>query len=108
MEKYLIENLRQNEYEVYIIKEYRKAKSVLSKFPDSMCFINIDEELSFSEWFNFMKSFQESDALKGIYLGILTETASMEDKDKFMMNKEKNLQKRIIINFIRLQLKITR
>jgi len=86
MEKYLIENLRQNEYEVYIIKEYRKAKSVLSKFPDSMCFINIDEELSFSEWFNFMKSFQESDVLKGIYLGILTETASMEDKDKFMMN----------------------
>lgn len=86
MEKYLIEKLRQNEYEVYVFKDYRKAKSVLSKYPDAMCFINIDAEFSYSEWFNFMKSFQESDVLKGIYLGIITESAGWEDKDKFLMN----------------------
>ncbi len=86
MEKHLIEKLRQNEYEAYIFKDYLKAKNVLSKFPESMCFINIDSELSYSEWFNYMKSFQNSDVLKGIYLGIISESAGWEDKDKFLMN----------------------
>ena len=85
-EKFLFENLRKNEYEVYIINDYRKAKSVLMAYPDSMCFINIDSELSYSEWFNYMKSFADSESLKGIYLGVMTESAGWEDKDKFMMN----------------------
>ena len=86
IEKYLIERLRQNEYEVYIIKDIKKAKSVLAKYPDAMCFINIDEEFSYSAWFNYMKSFQNSEVLNGIYLGVLSETAGWEDKDKFLMN----------------------
>ncbi len=86
IEKYLLDKLRINEYEVYVIKDYRKAKNILSKFPDAMCFINIDEELSYSEWYNFIKSFQNSDVLKSIYIGILTENAGWEDKDKFLMN----------------------
>lgn len=85
-EKFLFENLRKNEYEVYIINDYRKAKSVLMAYPDSMCFINIDSELSYSEWFNYMKSFSTSESLKGIYLGVMTESAGWEDKDKFVMN----------------------
>ena len=86
MEKYLIEKLRQNEYEAYILKDIKKVKNVLAKYPDSMCFINIDEEFSYSAWFNFMKSFQESPAISGIYLGIITDSATWEDKDKFIMN----------------------
>ena len=86
IEKYLIDFLRKNEYEVYIIKDYRKAKKILSVYPDSMCFIDIDEELSYSEWFNYMKSFAVIPELQGIYLGIVTQTASWEDKDKFLMN----------------------
>ncbi len=86
IESFLIDNLRKNEYEVYIIRDYRKAKNVLSKFSDSMCFVNIDSELSFSQWFNFMKSFSVSDNLSSIYLGIVSELAGLEDKDKFMMN----------------------
>ncbi len=86
MEKYLIEKLRQNEYEAYILKDIKKVKNVLAKYPDSMCFINIDEEFSYSAWFNFMKSFQDSSAISGIYLGIITDSATWEDKDKFIMN----------------------
>ncbi len=85
-EKYLIDKLRDNEYEVYVLKDYRVAKNVLSSYPDAMCFINIDSSLSYSEWFNFMKSFQESSILNGVYIGIITESASWEDKDRFMMN----------------------
>lgn len=86
MEKYLIEYLKKNEYEIYIIKEIRKLKHVLSEFPDSMCFINIDSEYTYSQWFNFMNSVNQSDFLKTIYLGILTEQNDWEAKDKFLMN----------------------
>ena len=86
MEKYLIEYLKKNEYEIYIIKEIRKLKHVLSEFPDAMCFINIDSEYTYSQWFNFMRSVTESDMLKSIYLGILTEQNDWEAKDKFLMN----------------------
>ena len=86
IEKYLIEKLRQNEYEVYILKDIKKVKSVLANYPDSMCFVNIDEVFSYSEWFNYLKSFQFTKEISGIYLGILTVAASWEDKDKFVMN----------------------
>ena len=86
IEKYLIDYLRKNEYEVYILKDYRKAKKILSVYPDSMCFIDIDAELSYSEWYNYMKSFSVIPELQGIYLGIVTQSAGWEDKDKFLMN----------------------
>ena len=86
IDKYLIEKLRQNEYEAYILRDIKKVKGLLAKFPDSMCFINIDEGFSYSAWFNFMKSFQLSQELSGIYLGILSNSATWEDKDKFLMN----------------------
>ena len=86
IEKILIEYLRNNEYEVYTLKDYRKAKRVLSVYPESMCFIDIDEGLSYSEWYNYMKSFSTIPELQGIYLGIVTQNAGWEDKDKFLMN----------------------
>ncbi len=86
IEKILVEYLRKNEYEVYTLKDYRKAKRILSVYPDSMCFIDIDEGLSYSEWFNYMKSFSTVPELQGIYLGIVTQNAGWEDKDKFLMN----------------------
>ena len=86
IEKYLVDYLRKNEFEVYILKDYRKAKKILSVYPDSMCFIDIDEQLSYSEWFNYMKSFSVIPELQGIYLGIVSQTAGWEDKDKFLMN----------------------
>ena len=86
MEKYLIEKLRQNEYEAYILKDIKKVKNVLAKYPDAMCFINIDDGFSYSEWFNYMKSFQFTASISGIYLGIISDSATWEDKDKFIMN----------------------
>ena len=86
IEKYLIEYLRKNEYEVYTLKDYRKAKRVLSVYPESMCFIDIDEGLSYSEWFNYMISLSTVPELQGLSLGIVTQNAGWEDKDKFLMN----------------------
>lgn len=86
VENYIIDYLKKNEYEVYILTDFRKAKGVLSANEDSMCFVNIDSEMPYAHWFNFMKSFSLSDNLKTIYLGVISEKAGWEDKDKFMMN----------------------
>lgn len=86
VENYIIDYLKKNEYEVYILSDFRKAKGILSANQDSMCFINIDSEMHYAHWYNFMKSFSLSDNLQSIYLGVISEKASWEDKDKFMMN----------------------
>ncbi len=105
IENYVFNFLRKNEYEVYMLQDYKKAKSILAAYPDSICFIDIDAELSYSEWYNYMKSFASNKALSGIYFGIVSQNATWEDKDRFMMNvrlpcgftiaqkKEKLLQK---------------
>ena len=86
VESYIIDYLKKNEYEVYVLTDFRKAKGILSANQDSMCFINIDSEMPYAHWYNFMKSFSLSDNLQSIYLGVISEKASWEDKDKFMMN----------------------
>lgn len=86
IENYLVEYLRSQEYEVYIIRDYRKAKNLLSAHTDSMCFIDIDADLSYGQWFSYMRSFSFTNALSTIYLGIVTEKAGLEEKDKFLMN----------------------
>ena len=86
VENYIIDYLKKNEYEVYVLTDFRKAKGILSANEDSMCFVNIDSEMPYAHWFNFMKSFSLSDKLKTIYLGVISEKAGWEDKDKFMMN----------------------
>ena len=86
VENYIIDYLKKNEYEVYVLTDFRKAKGILSANEDSMCFVNIDSEMPYAHWYNFMKSFSLSDNLQSIYLGVISEKASWEDKDKFMMN----------------------
>ncbi|MCR4631640.1 MAG: hypothetical protein K5786_08395 [Treponema sp.] len=86
VESYIIDYLKKNEYEVYILTDYRMAKGVLAANNDSLCFVNIDSEMPYAHWYNFMKSFEQRADLASIYLGVISETASWEDKDKFIMN----------------------
>lgn len=86
VERYLIEHLKEKEYEVYIIEDVLKIKNLLSAFPNSMCFVDIDSGWSFATWFSFLKSFDESESLNTIFLGIISEKAGWDDKDKFLVN----------------------
>lgn len=84
-EKQIIEALRELEYEVYVISDYKYAKPVLRENPDAMCFIYIDAELSLKAWFNFIKSFSKDVTLKSIFVGITSAKSSVEIKN-FIMN----------------------
>ncbi|MCR4741521.1 MAG: hypothetical protein K5866_01430 [Treponema sp.] len=85
IENFIIDALRQDDFEVYVLHDFSYAKPLLMLYPDSMCYFDIDSDLSFSAWYNFLKSFS-TDKLSSTYLGIISETAKKEDTEKFLMN----------------------
>lgn len=84
-ERTIVPRLRNLEYEVYIIKDYKDAKSVLRENKDSLCFINIDDQLNFTQWFNFIKSFEQDESLSSTFLGIISSKAKPQDKEQFLL-----------------------
>jgi hypothetical protein len=83
--KVVLGNLQEMEYEIYVIDDYKDAKNILRHYKDSICFINVDEQLTPEAWFNFVTSFEEDEILKTIFLGIITERLRKADKDQFML-----------------------
>ena len=86
VENYLHLELKQHEYEVYIITDYKYTKNALRKFPDALCFIFIDDEMSYDEWFNFIQSFQKDEKLKTIFIGLMSAIIPKPQQERFMMN----------------------
>ena len=86
MEHFVLEHLKKNEYEVYLLNDIRKVKAVLCANPNSMLFINIDSEMSYSHWFNFVTSFSGLQELESIHIGLVSEKAGWEDREKFSAN----------------------
>lgn len=79
----VIPSLYEQEFEVYILDNFTKAKDILRSFPDSICFINTDEGLSPSEWFFYIKSFESDPMLSTIFLGIICTRMTKAQKEQF-------------------------
>lgn len=86
IEKKVSEALKEQEYEVYLIKSYTDAKYILRNFENAMCFINIDNDLSLKAWFNFIRSFEDDPQLKSIFVGIMAVKTPEASVKKFIMN----------------------
>ena len=86
VENYLHLELKQHEYEVYIISDFRYTKEALRHFPDALCFIFIDDEMSYDGWFNYILSFQQDEKLKTIFVGLMSAMIPQQKREKFMMN----------------------
>ncbi len=88
--KLVVSRLQELEYEVYVIDDYKNAKNILRHYPDSICFINIDNhdgnQLSVNQWFNFLQSFAEDSVLRTIYTGILSGRTGQSEKNFFLLN----------------------
>ncbi|MBO7484447.1 MAG: hypothetical protein J6T84_00095 [Spirochaetaceae bacterium] len=93
----IIPALFDKEYEIYTIGSYKHAKSVLKKFPDSICFICIDsvqdenqkvDELSPTGWYNFICSFEKDPILSTIFVGIISENATKPQQEFFQLNTQ--------------------
>ena len=86
VENYLQPELKLHEYEAYIIKDYKYTKNALRLFPDALCFIFIDDEMSYDVWFNYILSFQQDEKLKTIFVGLMSAMIPQPKREKFMMN----------------------
>lgn len=85
VENQIIEALKELEYEVFIIKDYKYAKPVLRENKNAICFVYLDEVLTLKAWFNFLKSFSKDESLKTIFLGITSMKTSV-DINNFIVN----------------------
>ena len=71
----IIPVLRELEYEVYVIDRWRDVRNYLSKYPDAICLINADGQLSVQAWMAMVKLFAKDKVLSSIVCGFLTESA---------------------------------
>lgn len=71
------------EYEMYFINDYKVLKNLLSEFPDSICFITPDYQLSHTGWKNLIRTLNESPEFKGVKVGIVHATLKQNEIDQF-------------------------
>ena len=83
-EQTVIERLRLMEYEVYAIDDYRKAKPLLRKNADSICFCITESQLTLKGWHNFIKSFEEENVFSPLDMGVLLQALPDEKKANFI------------------------
>ena len=82
---FVTNKLRAMEYEVYVISNWRFAREVLKKNPDSICFINIDEQsLSSKGWLSFIRSINEDEELKSTIVGVLSSRSRRTERELFL------------------------
>jgi hypothetical protein len=82
----VIAELTQHEYEVYISKKHVRLLHVLKKYPDSIVFINIDEEASEEEWGKWIETIKVS--LPGVRIGIFSFITDKEKQEKYLKNPQ--------------------
>ena len=82
----LISSLLKNEYEVYFLKDHRKAAGIFKRFNNSICFINIDDGLKEKEWEDYIKNLRSDPEIVGLQLGILSYNNDPDLMQKYLMD----------------------
>lgn len=75
-----------SEFEVYTISDYRYAKPILLEYPDSICFVCIDDGLTINQWANFIISISNDPSLSNVFFGVMSAFASTMDKNDLLLN----------------------
>ena len=84
----IISELAQQEYEVYAAKDHARLARTLKKFPDSIVFVNIDEQISESEskskseWEKWIANLLT--ALPDVKIGCFSSSSDEELKNKYI------------------------
>lgn len=82
----LIWEVVRNEYEVYILKDHRRATALLARYPDSILFINIDAELKEPQWEAYIRRIVESSRYADVRIGILSYNSDEELARTYLMD----------------------
>jgi hypothetical protein len=78
----IIEELVQQEFEVYIIKDHVKLSKALRKYANSIVFVNIDDGMPEMEWEKWIRGMMST--LPNVDFGILSANNDEEFKNKYL------------------------
>ena len=78
----IIEELIQQEFEVYLMKDHKKLFNILKKYPESIVFINIYEGMTEKEWEAWIKSVQGNKDTSNVSIGIIC-----QNEDEALISK---------------------
>lgn len=84
VQKQIVTELAQNEFEVYVSKNHTHLSHVLKKYPDSVVYINVDEGLKEQEWLKWINTV--TTVSKDILIGIFCSNNDDEYKEKYTSN----------------------
>jgi hypothetical protein len=80
----VVEELIQEEYEVYIIRDEGKLRKILAKYPDSVALVNINEQLPEEKWESWIRDLMSDPATAGTAIGILAPGGDENVKRKYV------------------------
>ena len=81
----IIDELVQQEYEVYISKDKDALKRVLKKYPNSIVFVDINENMQEKEWETWITSIKNDPETKNVSIGIVTSNDDELIKRKYLL-----------------------
>ena len=81
----IISELVQQEYEVYVAKDKDALRRVLKKYPESVVFVDINEQLTEKEWEKWIVTIMKSPETKGVSVGIITTNDDELLKRKYLL-----------------------
>jgi len=85
VENKVIAELVQQEYEVYITKNKDTLRRVLQEYPDSIVFVDINEQMTEAEWEAWITSVKTSPDTKNVSLAIITNNDDEKIKRKYLL-----------------------
>lgn len=82
----LITRLIDNEYETYMLKDIKRAEILLGKYPNSICFVNIDTGMTEPEWELWIHKIMNDSKFSGIGIGIVSYNSNEHLQKKYLMD----------------------
>jgi hypothetical protein len=84
MQNGVAEELTQQEYEVYTIKNHNNLRMVLKEFPNSIVFANIDDGMPEKDWEAWIRGVMGDPVTAKVGVGILSATANEVLERKYL------------------------
>ena len=69
----VIDTLKKEEYEVYVLIDYKLAKAYMRIHHDALLYINPEEQLPIAAWLNFFRTLKEDPTFSSTTIGICCE-----------------------------------
>jgi hypothetical protein len=80
----IVQELIQQEFEVYVAKDHGALQRVLRQFPDSIVLVDIDEGINEREWELWIRGVMGSQSTKDIKIGVLSNNRDEELRRKYL------------------------